>query len=162
MLGSDPEHNSCFTPTACILRDLRVAADPQTQQRGVAGRTCASCDLGAQWRAEHQQELLHGAAALQLSGSLPKPHHAAKPPVLMLSFSSPGPPVPPARAAKALGDSSPQCHECSVQSLLQGCSFHRSWPQPGCREHCVEGCQHPHQKQPVFWKERKQQLLRNI
>ena len=67
---------------------------------------CSSSGSGARCRAKHQQEPLRGAVALQLSGLPPKTPHPAKPPVLMPSFDSAGPPVPLADADALAGISS--------------------------------------------------------
>ena len=78
---------------------------------------CTSSGFGAQAGAERQP--LHRAVALQLSGLPPRPPHPAKPPVLILSFESPGPPVPLADV-NVLGGISFHSHGLLLKYLLQG------------------------------------------
>ena len=92
---------------------------------------CSSSGLGARSRAAQQREPLHGAVALQLSGSPPKPPPAAKAPVPVLSFAPPSPPVPLADA-NALGAVSSQNHALPWAIFIAGLILRRLISQTRC------------------------------
>ena len=94
---------------------------------------CTSSGFGAQSRAKHRQEPLHGAVALQLSGLPPKTPHPAEPPVLVLSLDSPGPPVPLADA-DALGGIGSRNHRLLCKIFIAGLILPRLISRMKCRK----------------------------